>query len=277
MIMNRNHATRFVRAAVTAALYLTGMPVVIGAQWLDHRDARTPRRPDGSANLNAPALRTADGKPDLSGVWQPAPDPTGTRGGIEGIIAPRYLVDITRDLKREDVPFQPAAAALYQQRRDNSFRDNPLAGCLPAGVPRLDAYTHPYKIVQTPELIVVLYESLTMFRQMFVDSRALPMNPEPAWMGYSVGRWDGNALVVETAGFNDKTWLDGSGHPHSEKMRLTERFVRRDFGHMDIEITIDDPVMYTQPLRYTQPQQLLPDTNLLEYVCDNLKELPRTR
>ena len=275
--MNRNHATRFVRAAVTAALCLTGMPVVIGTQWLDRRDARTPRRPDGSANLNAPAPRTADGKPDLSGVWQPAPDPTGTRGGIEGIIAPRYLVDITRDLKREDVPFQPPAAALYQERRDNSFRDNPLARCLPAGVPRLDAYTHPYKIVQTPELIVVLYESLTMFRQMFVDGRALPLNPEPAWMGYSVGRWVGNALVVETAGFNDKTWLDGSGHPHSEKMRLTERFVRRDFGHMDIEITIDDPVMYTQPLRYTQPQQLLPDTDLLEYVCDNLKELPRTR
>ena len=275
--MNRHHATRFVRAGVAAALCLTGMPVVVGGQWLDHRDARTPRRSDGSANLNAPAPRSADGKPDLSGVWQPAPDPTGTRGGIEGIIAPRYLVDITRDLKREDVPFQPPAAALYQERRDNSFRDNPLARCLPAGVPRLDAYTHPYKTVQTPKLIVVLYESLTMFRQMFVDGRALPLNPEPAWMGYSVGRWVGNALVVETAGFNDKTWLDGSGHPHSEKMRLTERFVRRDFGHMDIEITIDDPVMYTQPLRYTQPQQLLPDTDLLEYVCDNLKELPRTR
>ncbi len=123
----------------------------------------------------------------------------------------------------------------------------------------------------------MLYESLTMFRQIFLDGRALPQNPEPSWMGYSVGRWDGNAFVVETAGFNDKTWLDGSGHPHSEKMRLTERFVRRNFGHMNIEITVDDPVMYTKPLHYTQPQQLLPDTDLLEYVCDNLKELPRTR
>lgn len=273
--MDRPTAERLI--GTTIVLLISVLGIAAAAQWLDHRDARTPRRPDGSADLNARAPRTADGKPDLSGIWQPASDPTGTRGGIEDIVAPRYLIDITRDLKREDVPFQPAAAALYKERRDNSFRDNPLAHCLPAGIPRLDAYTHPYKIVQTPELIVVLYESLTMFRQIFLDGRALPQSPEPSWMGYSVGRWDGNALVVETTGFNDKTWLDGSGHPHSDKMRLTERFVRRNFGQMDIEITVDDPVMYTKPLRYTQPQKLLPDTDLLEYVCDNLKEPPRTR
>ena len=140
-------------------------------------------------------------------------------------------------------------------------------------MPRLDSYTHPYKIVQTPDLIVILYESLTMFRQIFTDGRPHPEDPQPSWLGYSTGRWDGDVLVVETIGFNDKTWLDGSGHPHSEQMRLTERFRRTDFGHMDIEIVIDDPKAYKKPLRYTQPQNLLADTELLEYVCENAKEV----
>lgn len=134
------------------------------------------------------------------------------------------------------------------------------------------------KIVQTPELIVVLYESLTMFRQIFLDGRELPKDPQPAWMGYSVGRWEGDVLIVESSGFNDNTWLDGAGHPHSEAMRLTERFKRRDVGLMDIEIVIDDPKAYTRPLQYVQPQRLLPDTDLIEYVCaENAKEIGRPR
>jgi hypothetical protein len=145
-------------------------------------------------------------------------------------------------------------------------------------VPRLNAYTHPYKIVQTPELIVILYEAHTTFRQVFLDGREHPNDPQPSWMGYSIGRWDADVLVVETVGFNDQTWLDGSGHPHSEAMRLTERFRRRDFGHMNIEVVIDDPKAYTRPLTYTQPQELLADTELLEYVCaENAKEIVRTR
>jgi hypothetical protein len=139
-------------------------------------------------------------------------------------------------------------------------------------VPRLDAYTHPYKIVQTPDLIVILYESQTLFRQIFTDGRSHPVDPEPSWLGYSVGRWQGDELVVETIGFNDKTWLDGFGHPHSEAMKLTERFRRRDFGHMDIEITIDDPKAYTKPIRYVQPQRLEADSELIEYICnENMK------
>jgi hypothetical protein len=142
----------------------------------------------------------------------------------------------------------------------------------------LNAYTHPYKIVQTPELIVILYESLTMFRQIFVDGREHPKDPQPSWMGYSIGRWDGDVLVVETVGFNDQTWLDGSGHPHSEAMRLTERFRRRDVGHMDIDIVIDDPKAYTRPLQYVQPQLLLPDTDLIEYICaENAKPVEGPR
>jgi hypothetical protein len=184
------------------------------------------------------------------------------------------MIDIMRDFKPQDVPFQPWAAALYQQRNANLLRDNPLIRCLPAGVPRLDAYTHPYKIVQTPELVVILYESLTMFRQIFLDGRDFPKDPQPSWMGYSIGKWDGDVLVVETIGFNDRTWLDGLGHPHSEEMRLTERFKRHDFGRMDIEIVLDDPKAYTKPIAYTQPQVLLPDTELLEYICaENAKPM----
>jgi hypothetical protein len=247
-------------------------------QWLNYPTRGLPRTADGKPNLKAAAPRAVDGRPDLSGVWQPAADASDRAGGVEGIVAPRYLIDVTRDLKPDDVPLQPWARALYEQRNANFRRDNPLIRCLPAGVPRLDAYTHPYKIIQTPELLVILYEAATTFRQVFLDGRRQPADPQPTWMGYSIGRWDGDVLVVETMGFNDQTWLDGSGHPHSAEMRLTERFKRRDIGRMDIEVEINDPKAYTKPLVYVQPQTLLPDTDLLEYVCaENAKEIVRTQ
>jgi hypothetical protein len=262
--------------AIAAVLLVTWRPAA--GQWVNQPTRGIPRTADGKPNLTAPAPRTGDGKPDLSGVWQPMADGTDKAGGVEGIVAPRYLIDITRDLKPEEVPFQPWAAELYKKRNDNFRRDNPLIRCLPAGVPRLNAYTHPYKIVQTPELIVFLYEAATMFRQIFLDGRELPKDPQPSWMGYSVGRWDGDTLVIETVGFNDQTWLDGSGHPHSEDMRLTERITRRDFGHLDVAIVIDDPKTYTRPLSYVQPQVLLADTDLIEFVCaENAKEIVRPR
>jgi hypothetical protein len=249
----------------------------LAAQWPARQTPSIPRTADGRPDLPAPVGRTADGKPDLSGVWQAEPDPNGVRGGIEGIVAPRYMLDVFRDFPPDAVPFQPRAAALYKERAANSLRDNPMIRCLPAGVPRLDAYTHPFKIVQTPALIVILYESQTLFRQIFLDGRAIPKDAQPTWLGYSVGEWDGDALVVHTAGFNDKTWLDGSGHPHSESMSLTERFTRRDIGHMEIEITIDDPVSYVKPMTYTQRQLLLPDEELIEYICgeNNEANFPR--
>lgn len=255
-----------------ATLTVAAMSGTAAAQWIDYPTKGIPRTTDGKPDLSARAPRMPDGKPDLAGIWLPASDPNDKAGGIEGVVGPKYLVNIMRDLKPEDVPFQPWAAALYKQRQANLMRDNPMIRCLPAGVPRLDAYTHPYKIVQTPDLIVMLYESQTTFRQVFLDGRPHPKDPQPSWMGYSIGRWDGDTLVIETLGFNDQTWLDGFGHPHSEEMRLTERLTRRDFGHMDIEIVIDDPKAYTKPLRYVQSQVLQPDTDLLEYVCtENMK------
>ncbi len=209
----------------------------------------------------------ADGKIDLSGVWEAAIEPGGPKGGIEGIGTPKYMIDVMRDFKGA-VPFQPWAAELFKQRQANKLRDNPRIRCLPTGVPGLVAYSHPYKIVQTSDLVVILYESQTLFRQIFMDGRAHPKDPEPTWIGYSIGKWEGDTLVVETTGFNDKTWLDGMGHPHSEAMKLTERFRRRDVGHMDIEVVIDDPKAYTQQIRYVQPQELLPDGDLIEYICN---------
>ena len=246
------------------------------AQWPNRESPRVPRTADGTPNLAAPPPRTPDGRVDLSGVWEAMPDPGGKPGGIEGIVAPRYLQDVTRDAPARATLMLPWADALYKARAANQFLDNPQIRCLPSGVPRVHALTLPYKIVQQPELVVLLYENGTLFRQVFLDGRRHPADPQPTWMGYSVGRWDGDALVVETVGFNDQTWLDGTGHPHTERMRLTERFLRRSVGRMDLEITVDDPGTYIQPIRYVQPQALLPDGELIEYVCaENVKPLRR--
>ena len=254
------------RELLVAAL-VVAFVAPVGAQWLGYPAKNIPRNADGTPNLSALAPRTADGRPDLSGIWQPTADANDAAGGIEGIVAPKYQINVMRDFKGA-TPFQPWAAELYKKRQANKMRDNPMIQCLPAGVPRLDAYIHPYKIVQTPGLIVILYESQTIFRQIFTDGRSHPKDAEPSWLGYSIGTWEGDELVVETVGFNDKTWLDGFGHPHSDAMKLTERFRRRDFGHMDIDVTIDDPKAYTKPVRYVQPQVLQPDTELIEYICN---------
>lgn len=237
------------------------------AQWLGYPAKHVPRNADGTPNLSAPAPRTADGKIDLTGVWEPMIHPENAPGGIEGRGTPKYLLDVMRDFKGGP-PFQPWAAEIFKQRQANKLRDNPRIRCLPTGVPGLVAYTHPYKIVQTPDLIVMMYESQTLFRQIFMDGRSHPVDPEPTWLGYSVGRWEGDTLVIDTIGFNDKTWLDGFGHPHSEAMKVTERMRRRDVGHMDIEVVIDDPKAYTQQIRYVQPQELLPNGDLIEYICN---------
>jgi hypothetical protein len=259
-------ATPTVRIAAASCTLLMLLGIRPSAQWIGYPTRGIPLTTDGKPNLSAPAPRTGDGRPDLAGVWQSTSDPKDPAGGIEGIVAPKYMIDILRDYKV--APMTAWAAGIHQERNANKLQDNPMIRCLPAGVPRLDAYTHPFKIVQTRDLIVILYESQTLFRQIFLDGRALPKDPEPSWLGYSIGRWDGDVLVVETVGFNDKTWLDGGGHPHSEAMRLTERFRRRDVGHMEIEITIDDPKAYTTQIRYVQPQRLLVDGELIEYICN---------
>jgi len=234
-----------------AIMILTGSPAV--AQWTKVPRTPVPRTADGKPNLSAPAPRLPDGKPDFSGIWQP---PLG------------YVRNLAKDLKEEEVPFQPWAKALYDERTTGKFwKDDPDANCLPQGVPKLDTAPAPWKLIQFPDQVVILYEAFTQWRQIFMDGRKLPEDPNPTWLGYSVGRWEGNTLVVESSGFNGKAWLDQVGHPTTEKLRVTEKFRRKDFGHLEIEITIDDPGAYTKPWTVTEGPTLLVDSELLEFVC----------
>jgi len=230
------------------------------AQWLNYPTPGTPRTADGKPNLSAPTPRTADGKPDLSGVWS-------------GPGAGSYDRNIARDLKPSDI--QPWAEALYQQRVLAMGKDAPRANCLP------DPFTYYHMVdlarfVQTPALIAVLYQGTTnsVHRTIFTDGRPLPQDPNPTWMGYSTGRWEGDTLVVDTAGFNDRGWLDIEGHPHTEALHITERFHRRDFGHMDLELTITDPKTFTRPFTLKIAKTLVPDTDLLESICENDHSVP---
>ena len=233
-------------AAALAAFALSGS---LNAQWPD-KTPGIPRKADGSPNLSAPAPRTADGKPDFSGVWE----------HLNARDSAYYLKGI-------DIPWRPAMRAQFQENTANNQINNPETRCLPRGVPKADAFDI-HKIIQAPDLLVVLYEYQNMFRQIFLDGRALPKDPNPTWMGYSTGHWEGDTLVVASNGFNGKAWLSGQGNPTSDGMRLTERMRRRDFGHMDVQITIDDPKAYTKPWTAELHPELIPDTDLIEFVCD---------
>jgi hypothetical protein len=239
----------------------------LGAQWSKQPDPGVPRTRDGKVNLAAPPTKTREAKPDLSGVWLPQPDPNGKPEGVENAINPRYMVDITADLKPEDVPIEPWAAAVFKERLDSQGTLDPTSRCQPTGVPAADAIPIPYKIIQTPRTLLVLYEENSIFRQIFLDGRPLPKDAEPRWMGYSAGRWEGDTLVVESAGFRDRGWLDRLGHPHSDGLHVIERFRRPDIGHLEIAVTINDPKTYRTPLTYTLRQTLLADEDLLEYFC----------
>jgi hypothetical protein len=230
------------------------------AQWLNYPAPGIPRLANGKPNLAAPVPRTADGKPDLSGVWN-GPGPGS------------YDRNIARDLKPSDI--QPWAEALYQQRVRNLGKDAPRANCLPDPF----AYYHAVDVArfaQTPGVLVVLYQGTTnsVHRTIFLDGRKPPADPNPTWMGYSTGHWEGDTLVVETSGFNDRGWLDIEGHPHTEALRITERFRRRDFGHMELEMTYEDPKTFTRPFSFRLDKTLAPDTDLIESVCENDRSVP---
>jgi hypothetical protein len=215
-------------------------------QWLNYPTPGIPRTPDGKPNLKAPAPRMPDGKPDLSGLWRDDQSGSGAAAKAIEAIAP-----------------QPWADALSKKRKEDLFKDDMGILCQPFG-PRAGGGVR--KVIQAPSLIVILNEDLT-YRQIFLDGRPLPSDPNPDWMGYSVGHWDGDTLVIESAGFNDRTWLDDVGHPHSESLHVTERLHRRDFGHLEIEKTLVDPKALTKPLVVPIKLELDADTEMIEYVC----------
>ncbi|MGA2882750.1 MAG: hypothetical protein ABSG13_27680 [Bryobacteraceae bacterium] len=234
------------------------------SQWAIYKTKNIPRSPDGKPNLSAHAPKEADGKPDLSGMWLIAGPPGEELDGLEHP-PPMVAVNLTSGLKPGDVEMLPPFAALFAQRL---AARGAKVSCAPPGLPLSFTIPVPFKIIQTPGLITMLYEYPNTYRQIFIDGRALPEDPSPSYLGYSVGKWDGNTLIVETNGFNDKTQLDLMGHPHSESLHMTERYHRRDFGHMDIDITIDDPKAYKKPWTAKTGVELYPDTDLLEFICD---------
>jgi hypothetical protein len=257
------------------AMVLASVPALGTAQWLNHPTAGIPRTADGKPNLSAPAPHAADGKPDLSGLWQTESAPPeilkrlipGDTNGAGEESPSQYFINLFFDIKPEDVPLQPAAAEAFRERARRFSRESPLPHCLPEGMPMVEMAPAPYKIIQNRGLTIMLYERDTTYRQIYTDGRKLPPDPEPTWLGYSVGGWNGDVLVVDSAGYNDRGWLDARGHTHSEALHLTERFHRTDFGHLDVQLTIDDPKTYTRPFTILLKQRLLPDTDLLESFC----------
>jgi hypothetical protein len=236
---------------VAAAIGLVSLH--LQAQWIDHKAVGIPRKADGKPDLAAPSPKATDGKPDLSGLWLLAPG----SGGIS-------------QLKPSEM--QASAIALRKEREENLGKDGPSIQCLPFGFITLGV-GNMIKLIQTPGLIVMLSEDFE-YRQIFTDGRELPKDPNPAWMGYSIGHWDGDTLVVESTGYNERTWLE-QGYPHTENLRVTERIKRSDFGHLTIESTWSDPKLYEKSWTTKVNGMLTPDTELLEYVCnENNKDLP---
>jgi len=251
--------------------------LIASAQWLHYPTPGIPRTREGKPNLSAPAPRSSNHRADLSGIWQvePTPLPELTRlfGDVTTFDVPgddsgtynKYLFSVVADYKES--PLLPEAREIARQRGKANSAGLPTTHCLLGGIPFSMTLPFPFKIIQTPTLMVILHEGDSATRQIYTDGRNHTPDPQPTWMGYSTGQWNGDTLVVDTVGFNDKGWLDAGGTPHSEALHTVERIHRRDFGHMDVEITFDDPKMYSKPFSVKFTAALLPDTDIQETVC----------
>jgi hypothetical protein len=242
------------------------LPVSVQAQWLHYPTAGLPRIADGKPDLKGPAPQTAAGKPDLSGIWEIERNrPCPAEGCPDGKIGQEFL-NIGWSLK-SGLPYQPWAAQLVKERTASNGKDDPATHCLPRGI--IKAHTTPFfrKIVQTPGLMIILNEANTTFRQIFTDGRQLPDIDQPSFDGFSVGKWEGDTLVIETTGFKDGMWLDRNGSPLTEEAKITERFKRVNYGKLEIEMTVNDPKAYTAPWTIKLNQFLVPDTELIEWSC----------
>ena len=243
---------------ILALIVLVSTSIPLSAQWLNYPTPGIPRTPDGKPNLSAPAPRTPDGKPDFSGIW-------ATRSNA------RFFQDLSAG--GLDIPMLPWAKQLYEERKVNLQKGHPSERCLGHGVADFDTHQTPRRIIQSSGVIGILFESYHQYRQILMDGRPLPEVGQPAFFGYSVGRWEGDTLVVETTGVNDKGWLDMNGHPQTEKTHFIERLRRPNFGHIDVELTIDDPSAYSRPWTVKLAGwEFLPDTDLIEAVCENERD-----
>ena len=266
------------RQTVLVAILLVAASAAVAAQWPLYPTPGVPKNPDGKPNLTAPAPRTSDGKPDLSGLWQnvmtfPRIDSVSGTGGsprADGTIP--VIMTLFWNIKyglKEPLPLQPWAAELQKKREADNNKDNPDAFCLPMGFMQFHNHPQPRKIVQTPQLVLIIYEANYGLRQIFLDGRSLPANdPQPWWYGYSTGRWEGDTLVVQTSGLRDGGWLDVVGTPFTDAAKVTERFRRPSFGSLEIEVTVDDPKAFTKPWTVTVNQRVMLDTDLIEFICN---------
>ncbi len=256
-----------------AAVMLLGIIAAgaASAQWLHYPTAGVPHKPNGEPDLEGPAPRTADGKPDLSGIWvshEQLPEEC-TGGGTDCILQmplPVDAISIGRTVEG-GLPYRAWAKALVERRTADQSKDDPHARCLPPNFPRAYSLPQYKKIVQTPGLVLLLHEFNASFRQIFTDGRPLPEDPEPSWNGYSTGHWEGDTLVVETNGFRDDLWLDLSGSPLTSAAKVTERFRRKSYGTLEIRVTVDDPKAYTEPWTATLTQQIVLDTEIMDQIC----------
>ena len=268
---------------VSAALALIAIPGILCAQWPDYAAAGIPRTPDGKPKLDAPAPRTADGHPDLSGIWNyvgrigrgPGLGPPGALGPFREPETPEpatgppaaTFFNIGQGFQG-GLPLTPFGADFLKQRMAQNSKDNPDAHCLPLGLMQLHTHSQPRKIIQSPNVTVILYEAQAGIRQVFTDGRPVPHDdPQPWWYGYSAGKWDGDVLVVETNGFRDDVWLDVNGSPLTNSGKMTERFRRPNFGNLEIDVTIEDPKVYTKPFTVRVNQKIMVGTDLIEFIC----------
>jgi hypothetical protein len=274
------------RIAVGIFSCVISMP--LSGQWLNYPTPGFPRLPDGKPDLAAPAPRTSDGKPDLTGIWGlSCPVGTAVDSGFSGqpnvycateVAVPPEFANIGQSLK-DGLPYQPWAAELVKRTRAANRPNDPMTRCLPPGIVRLHVFPLFRKMVQVPGLIVILNEQNASYRQIFTDGRPLPADPNPAWNGYSSGKWEGDTLVVQTTGFRDGLWLDTGDSPLTDAARITERFQRVNYGTLKIRLTIDDPKAYTKPWTIEVTQIIALNTELLDYICAenerDVRHLPR--
>jgi hypothetical protein len=276
--------TSLLKAAGCAAL-LAALAAPAAAQWPAYPTKNVPRNEDGSPNLDAPAPRTAEGRPDFTGLWEitrgvigagsqnaleePEPQPPGTPPLAT-------FFNIGANMEGELAPYTEWGKAVRDERLANDMKDNPDAHCLPMGHMQFHLHPQPRKIIQTPDVIVILYEGNAGVRQIFTDGRSSPDNdPQPWWYGYSVGHWEGDELVVTTTNFRDDGWLDVNGSPLTEQGKIVERFRRPTYGRMEIDVTIDDPKAYTKPFTVRVNHQVLLDSELIEFVCQENEKSTR--
>lgn len=258
------------RTTLSTVVVLLGLHLGAFAQWIKIPLPGTPRTADGKPNLQAPTPKTADGKPDLSGIWLLIPPPRAGegegRGGLRRILP--------EDFK---VPIQPWAKTLWDKRYDVDMgAGRPSERCLPHIVPD-SLFFGPFKLIHTPRVTILLEEEFNHYRQIHTDGRKLPVDPEPAWFGYSVGSWEGDTFVVDTRGFSKGSWeygwLDDSGVPYTDGLHTIERFRRTNFGSLHLDVTIEDRNVFLQPWTFGADFRLQPDTELIENICDNERDV----